>query len=245
MRNEKTIGPKSPLYLQLRELLRNKIENGEYPPGTAIPSVGRLAETYGIHRLSVRSAVSALVGEGLLKAVQGKGIFVVGEKLEQDLETVGGFKLNMLDKQKKTDTRVLVKTLRAAGIVYGSLLGCPSDAEIYYIKQASYVDDEPVSLEETYIPEALVPNLKDIDLGVFSLYEAYKFYGIQVVRGEQSLEITELDPADARLLNMDTKRGVLAFQCVSYDDRDRVVEFTRTYTRGDRCTFNVRYQREI
>ena len=86
MRHEDAIGPNSPLYLQLRELIRGKIENGEYLPGTAIPSVGALAETYGIHRLSVRSAVSALIGEGLLKAVQGKGIFVVGDKLEQELE---------------------------------------------------------------------------------------------------------------------------------------------------------------
>lgn len=68
------MGPQSPLYLQLRELIRSKIENGEYPPGTAIPSVGTLAEKYGIHRLSVRSAISALIGEGLLKSVQGKGI---------------------------------------------------------------------------------------------------------------------------------------------------------------------------
>ena len=53
MRHEGSVGPQSPLYLQLRELIRSKIENGEYPPGTAIPSVGTLAETYGIHRLSV------------------------------------------------------------------------------------------------------------------------------------------------------------------------------------------------
>lgn len=83
MRHDEAVGPQSPLYLQLRELIRSKIENGEYPPGTAIPSVGTLAEKYGIHRLSVRSAISALIGEGLLKSVQGKGIFVVGEKLER------------------------------------------------------------------------------------------------------------------------------------------------------------------
>mgnify|MGYP002476209598 CR=1 FL=1 len=59
MKHEGAIGPNSPLYLQLRELIRGKIENGEYLPGTAITPVGVLAETYGIHRLSVRSAVSA------------------------------------------------------------------------------------------------------------------------------------------------------------------------------------------
>ena len=40
----------SPIYLQLREVVRAKIEDGEYPPGTAIPSENVLAETYGINR---------------------------------------------------------------------------------------------------------------------------------------------------------------------------------------------------
>lgn len=243
MKHEKTIGPNSPLYLQLRELIRSKIESGEYPPGTAIPSVGNLAETYGIHRLSVRSAISALIGEGLLKSVQGKGIFVVGDKLEQDLKTVGGFKQNVLTKQKKIETKVLLKALRPAGAVYGKLLDCSPEAQLYYIKQVGCVDGEPVSLEETYIPEALVPNLKHVDLGVFSIYEACEFYGILVVGGKQSLEITELDPADARILNVEPGRSVLAFRCVSYDERGQAVEFTRTYTRGDRCTFSVHFER--
>ena len=222
MRHEEAIGPNSPLYLQLRELIRGKIEGGEYPPGTAIPSVGTLAETYGIHRLSVRSAISALIGEGLLKSVQGKGIFVVGDKLERDLETVGGFRQNM---QAKPESRVLVKALRPAGVVYGALLSCAPGEPVHYIKQVSYVSGEPVSQEETYIPEAL-------------------FYGIRVARREQSLEITELDPMDARLLNVEPGRGVLVLSSVSYDEEGRAVEFTRSYTRGDKCTFSVRYQRE-
>lgn len=244
MESDKHVGPNSPLYLQLRELIRNKIESGEYAPGTAIPSVGELAQTYGIHRLSVRSAISALISEGLLKSVQGKGIFVVGEKLEQDLETVGGFQQNLLAKQKKVDTRVLTKALRPAGAVYGELLRCDLDDPIYYIKQISYLNDEPVSLEEIFIPEKLVPNLKDVDLGVFTVYEACDFYGIHVVRGEQSLELTQLDPVDARALGIDADQSVLVFRCVSYDDLDRVVQFTRTYTRNDKCTFSVRYQND-
>ena len=101
MRHDEPIGPKSPLYLQLRELIRGKIENGEYPPGTAIPSVGALAETYGIHRLSVRAAISALIGEGLLKRVQGKGILVVGEKLAKDLEPAGGLEQTLKDAARR------------------------------------------------------------------------------------------------------------------------------------------------
>ena len=125
--------------------------------------------------------------------------------------------------------------------------GCwsrPCAPPVHYIKQVSYVSGEPVSQEETYIPEALLPNLKQVDLGVFSVYEALEFYGIRVARREQSLEITELDPMDARLLNVEPGRGVLVLSSVSYDEEGRAVEFTRSYTRGDKCTFSVRYQRE-
>ncbi len=58
-----TISYRSPLYLQLREVIRRKIESGEYLPGTPIPSENALAEQYGIHRLSVRAAISALLYE--------------------------------------------------------------------------------------------------------------------------------------------------------------------------------------
>lgn len=67
------ISYKSPLYIQLREVIRSKIEE-EYLPGTAIPSENQLMETYGLNRVSVRSALAALEFEGLLKSVQGKGV---------------------------------------------------------------------------------------------------------------------------------------------------------------------------
>ena len=88
-----------------------------------------------------------------------------------------------------------------------------------------------------------MPNLMEIDLGVFSIKEVQDFYGVTPVRSEQSLEITRLDSIDARLLEVEPKRGVLMLRCVSYDDNGRAAEFSYTYTRGDKCTFGVRYHR--
>lgn len=69
-----------PKYIQLREILRARIEEGEYLPGAAIPSESELVEEFGIHRLTVRNAINSLTLEGQLKPVQGKGVFVVGKK---------------------------------------------------------------------------------------------------------------------------------------------------------------------
>lgn len=239
----KELDARSPLYLQLREVIRGKIESGEYPPGTCIPSEHTLAETYGIHRLSVRSAISALIYEGLLKSVQGKGVFVLAEKVERDLDTLGGFKQTMLERNKTPSTRILMKALREAGKYYADLLGMEPGDPLYYIRRVCSSDGLPMSLEEVYIPYEMVPNLCDIDLGVFSIYDVYEFSGIHLARTEQTLDLTRLDAADAKLLELEADAAVMKFQGVSYDQQGRAVEFARTYTRGDTCSFYAHYRK--
>ena len=121
---------KSPLYIQLREVIRNKIEDGEYPVGTAIPSESQLEEAYDLNPLSVRSALSALKYEGLLRSVQGKGVFVNGPKTERDLETLGGYRQTMDERSIDAHTRVLIKALRPAGPYYARLLDLAEDDNV-------------------------------------------------------------------------------------------------------------------
>ncbi|MBQ6427019.1 MAG: GntR family transcriptional regulator [Clostridia bacterium] len=238
------INARSPLYLQLREVIRNKIESGEYPPGTAIPSENTLAETYGIHRLSVRSAISSLIYEGLLKSVQGKGVFVNGEKDLRDMEIIGGFKQTMRQLGHTSSTRIIAKATRNAGPYYSRRLGIDSEDPIFYIKRVCYAEDEPYSLEEIYIPQTIIKTLPQVDLELYSLYDIYEFYGIRVSRVEQTLEIEELDQGDARLLDVDSSFAVMKFRGTSFDQFGRIVEYARTYTRGDRCIYQVHYERE-
>lgn len=233
---------RSPIYLQLREIVREKIEDGEYPPGTAIPSENDLAEIYGINRLTVRNAVDTLVSEGLLKRVQGKGVYVLGEKVERDLDTLAGFSRTMLDKKVKPSTEIFVKALRPAGGKYSKIFGIGEKEEIYFIKRVNYANDVPCSLENIYIPKYVMPKLDGIDLSVFSLYEVYDFYKIKMRRAEQTLDLTCLEQSDARTLGIDASRSVLLFTSVSYDERDRAIEFTRNYTRADICDFQVNFR---
>ncbi|OPJ63099.1 GntR family transcriptional regulator [Clostridium oryzae] len=242
MSNEE-INYQSPIYLQLREVIRNKIEDGEYNPGMAIPSENELAETYGINRMTVRNGIEALVNEGMLKRVQGKGVYVVGNKVERDLETIGGFTQTMREKETKPYTKVLNKTLRKAGEKYAMIFNIKPEDDIYYIKRVCLADDEPISLEEIFIPKYVVPKLEGIDLGVFSIYEVYDFYGIKIARAWQTLDLTKLEQRDARFLSIDAGLSVMLFECTSYDEMDRVIEFSRTYTRGDKCNFNVHFHK--
>jgi GntR family transcriptional regulator len=234
---------RSPLYIQLREILRSKIEDGEYPPGTCIPSESQLAEAYGLTRVSVRSALGALEYEGLLKSVQGKGVFVSGPKVERDMETLGGFRQTMRDRAQHPSTKVLVKAVRKAGPYYALMLGVRPEDDVWFVRRVNLADGEPVALDEIYIPAAVVPNFADVDIELFSIYDAYEWNGVRPVRGEQTLSVTRLDPAAARLIGLDGQDAVLAFSCVTCDRTGRIIEFARSYTRNDKCEFIVHFAR--
>ena len=65
-REDGKLNYRTPIYLQLREIIRNRIEEGEYLPGTAIPSENKLAETYGILLLVINTKKTWMNMVGLL-----------------------------------------------------------------------------------------------------------------------------------------------------------------------------------
>jgi GntR family transcriptional regulator len=66
----------TPLWQQLARILRAQIQSGELPPGRIMPSEATLMQEHGLARGTVRKAVDALVQEGLVNRVQGRGTFV-------------------------------------------------------------------------------------------------------------------------------------------------------------------------
>ena len=148
-------GGQAPFYMQLREIVRYKIETGEYAPCTALPSENELADTFSTTRQTVRNAIDALVNEGLLRRVAGKGVYVLGKKIQRDLEILQGFTQTMLDRNVTPSIKVVKKVVRPAGEKYGLMFGIRPEDDIFYVKRLCYGDNEPVSLEEIYIPPSV------------------------------------------------------------------------------------------
>lgn len=69
--------PDETIWSQMYAILRGRIESGVYPPRTPIPSIGRLEEEFGVARVTVRKVVDKLKADGLLRAIPGKGTYVV------------------------------------------------------------------------------------------------------------------------------------------------------------------------
>lgn len=233
----------SPVYIQLREIIRNKIEAGEYIPGGKIPSENEFVAEYGVNRLTVRNAIGTLVKEGLLKQVKGKGVYVIGKKMERDLDNLVGFTKTILEKNSIPKKKVIFMDLRPAGIKYGTIFNVPENEPIYHIKRIGYSDDEPITIEDIYILANLIPGFEKVDLSLFSLYDIFEFNNILLSNAWQTLSIVTLDAKDARFLKIDPTDSVFMFECTSVDTKGKVVEFTRSYTRSDKCTFTTLFSK--
>ena len=236
-----TVDYRSPVYLQMRELIRCRIAEGVYQPGGSIPSENELAAEFEINRLTVRSAVDILVKEGLLKRVQGKGVYVTGGKIEQDVGELKGFTSTLQESRRKSGKKILARKVRPAGVKYASIFGIDPGDPVYYIRRLCSADGEPVSLEEIYIPQAAAPRLDGVDLSVFSLREAFQLLNVELKSGFQTLDITRIGTQEARILDTEDNRNVFLVRYTSTNSRDQVVEYGKCYIRGDKFSFKVDY----
>jgi DNA-binding FadR family transcriptional regulator len=67
--------------------LREQITSGEWAVGTKLPGETTLAKSLGVGRSTVREALRALAGAGLVQARQGSGVFVIATTPEEDWST--------------------------------------------------------------------------------------------------------------------------------------------------------------
>ena len=67
---------KQPIYRQLRDMVIQRIMDGSFAEGKAVPSVRQVAADYKINHLTVGKAYQALVDMGLLDKRRGLGMFV-------------------------------------------------------------------------------------------------------------------------------------------------------------------------
>ncbi len=65
-----------PVYIQLADILRARIESGELAPRRPVPSKRTLMQDYGVAGGTIDKAIGILRAEGLVRTVTGRGIYV-------------------------------------------------------------------------------------------------------------------------------------------------------------------------
>jgi GntR family transcriptional regulator len=198
-----------------------------------VPSERELAARYGLSRMTARQAVEHLVSEGRLYRVQGKGTYVARPKIEMPLR-LSSFTEDMLARGLHPGSRELNRRVVRAGRTLAGSLQIGLDADVVVLERLRLADGVPMAIERCHVPAALAPGLVAADLTNRSLY-AYleQEHGIVLDAGEQLIEATVIDPADARILAIPATSAALLLTRRS-SSRGVPVEYVVSTYRADR-----------
>jgi len=229
-----------PVYWQIKEIIYQKIVSGELKPGVQILSEPKLALEYNVNRLTVRSAITELVNGGFLYRVHGQGTFVSKPKVESASSRMSSF----VDEMQKKGFEVKSKLLAAQKFKPDENIREPmqlgSDEWVYYIQRIRFANNEPIVLQDAYIPCSVGEGLLEEDLETESLYGILRSkYSVEPYNARESLEAVNADAIMAGYLKINEGAAVLFCRRNTITKSGAHIEYARSWYRGHRYVFEL------
>lgn len=223
----------------LRDLLARIIE-GEFAPGTALPSELQLAEHYGVARGTVRSALSGLEDRGMLTPVQGTGWIV-----QSTLRTQSFAELRSFAQWARG------KGMTPGGLVHASELGVATSGEarklriaarsrVLRVTRTRTLDGRIVMLERTTYPDWIADRIAGIDEAESSVVDIMNAqFGVSTAHADHSIDAVPASSADAALLGVRRSSPLLRVRRVSSTSGGQPIEYGEDRYLPDTVTFQV------
>jgi GntR family transcriptional regulator, N-acetylglucosamine utilization regulator len=227
-----------PLYHQLREFLRDKIEGGEWEPGHQLPGEGDLQSEFGVSRATVRQALQLLENDGLIERIQGKGTFVGRPKIASDLMAMFTNEALIRDPGSNASFHLLhIKQVSSpAGVA--AALNLPAREKVYEIKRTIFVDDEDLMLITSWLPASLVPGLETKGIGETSLWRTLRgHYSLEIGHQHREVQVTILDEEEAEALGGRPGAPAMLLTYLNSSRTGNPLEYRKVIVRGDRCKY--------
>lgn len=230
-----------PLYYQLKRIILDEIEKGNYPEGSLIPTENDIGDAFGLSRTTVRQAITELVQEGKLYRIKSKGTFVAKPKLKQDfikrLETYSETirRLGMVP-----STKLLEMTVVPASAEVAEILRLEPGEKCIAISRLRYADQEPNVLVKTWLPLNSCQFVLQHNLEAESLYSILaKTDDTRVYRITRTMEAIAATADHARQLGIGTGDPIHFFRSIGFNPAGKPIEYSLAYYRGDRNRFEV------
>ncbi len=219
----------SPLYQQIKGLITQSLQSGEWKPGELIPSEVELANRFKVSQGTVRKAIDELAAENLVMRKQGKGTFV---STHHEARAHFRFLRLMPDEgvPHYPDSKIIeVKRMRAPADV-ARLLELKSGDAVVYIKRVQAFEGVPTIVEELWLPGMIFKGLTAERLmeykgPMYGLFESE--FGTRMIRATEKIRAVSVGEEDAKLLGIAAQTPLLESERVSFTYGDKAVELRR------------------
>jgi GntR family transcriptional regulator len=226
------------LYQQIKALILQSLQSGEWKPGEVIPSEMDLAARFKVSQGTVRKAIDELAAENLVMRRQGKGTFVATHTERQvqyrflrlvpdrgDASAEGPAQRQVLE----------CKRVRASADIARALCLRAGDAVLQARRVLSF-GGVPTILEDIWLPGQTFKGLTAQELSDYQgpTYAMFEInFGVRMVRAEEKLRAVLPDATQAGLLDISTNSPVLSVERLAYTYNDIPMELRRGLYRTD------------
>ncbi|PFH13363.1 GntR family transcriptional regulator [Burkholderia sp. JKS000303] len=235
----------APLYVQIKDTLRARILDGTYAPHSRMPSEHELCAMFDVSRITVRQALGDLQKEGLLFKLHGKGTFVSKPKAFQNVTSLQGFAEAMSSMGYE-----IVNQLRSFRTVkadrhLATKLNVPEGAPLVEIHRVRLLNREPVSLEQTWVPETLGKRLAGADLATRDIFLILENdCGVPLGHADVSIDAILADDDIVDALRVEESSPVLRIERLTHDASGTPIDYEYLYFRGDAFQYRLRIDRQ-
>ncbi|RMG48998.1 MAG: GntR family transcriptional regulator [Acidobacteria bacterium] len=233
-----------PLYYQLENILREKIRSGELSQGEKLPTENELIEQYGVSRTTVRQALAALVKEGILERVAGRGTFVKRVPSPDETIRLTGF-IDGLSSAVGTRSEILDARFVSAPAKEAEALHIGPGDRVWRLKRIRYVQEAPYAYTESYLPADVGERLTGEDLSRPLLRLLEERGGIRLGEASAVIAGALADASIASVLSTKVGAPLLLIETTFSDVRDRPVQFVRGFYRSDLYRFKIHLTHQL
>lgn len=234
-----------PKYFQLASILRQKIDEGEWAPRSAIPSERQLEGLYHISRTTIREAIDQLVQQGYLYREHGRGTFVSPQKLQKGWMELTSFSEDLLKRGMQPGQIILtLETLVPSPKVLQRLELAPGSL-VTRIERVRLGNDIPIGLQTSYLalPDGQSIAREELERSG-SLYRILsERFHLYPTEADETLEVTVASPEEARLLGVGIGAPLLLSERVTFSQERRPIEFVKILYRGDKYRYFTHLKR--
>jgi GntR family transcriptional regulator len=140
-----------PKYYQLASIIRRKIEGGEWPPRTPIPSERQLEIQYNVSRTTIRQAIDYLERQGFIYREHGRGTFVSPQKLQKGAQELTSFSEDLLRRGIRPGQNIenIEFIIPPPNIL--QRLELPPGSKVLCVQRIRLGDDIPIGLQTSYL----------------------------------------------------------------------------------------------
>jgi GntR family transcriptional regulator len=223
-------------FAQIAEVLRTRIEDGTYPAGSLLPSEDRLADEFGVTRVTVNRAIGVLRSSGDVKVLRGAGTRVRSlPRITRDAQAryaarrkgtgAGDVEARKLNLKPKTEYRHIGRTDTPADVA--AVLGLRKGEASLLRSRVLYANDEPTQIADSYLPWSITKGCKALmeeNAGEGGSYGRLADLGYGPVRFTEDVTVRLPTEPEQRTLGMDSSQSVIQIWHVAYTAEDRPIE---------------------